>query len=274
MDIFFVALILGLFVGLTSSFLGLGGGILIVPLLPIFAPSFSAREVIATSLCAVFFVVTKNTLRFARKKMVVFRAALILGVVSGVMAFLSAQMTAHLSDSGLKWILAGVLLVVSVRTLLQAWQTNPPFKLFSSFQSIKLFKSSRQNSTVPKEFLMVVVGALTGIISGVTGLGAGVIMSPLLLSFALVQDKQVSPTANGAMIFTSLAGCLGFVLYTPFSWPIWGEIHLNVAVAIMLGAFLTGSLGLKYQEKLSPSVRRWILGSLLFCLTLRVLFSL
>lgn len=58
---------LGLVVGTFSALFGVGGGVLIVPLLPL-AVNLSVRETIATSLFAIFLVVANNTLSFQRKK--------------------------------------------------------------------------------------------------------------------------------------------------------------------------------------------------------------
>ncbi len=264
MEILIIGCGLGLVVGIISSFLGLGGGIIIVPLLPVFVPGLSAREVIATSLCSVFLVVSINTLRFSRKKSVMFSHSLLLGISSGITAYIAARATAYFSEDVLYGALVLVLLLASVRTLLGGYSrytgrykvpeqtgVKKPGKIFSGF-----------------------VGSLSGAVSGFTGLGGGSVMSPLLLSAGVLEEKNISPTVNGAMILTSLLGVLGYTVGEPVSWPTWGSVHLDAMLGIVCGSYLTGTLGVKYQEKLCPQTRCWILGSLLLGLAVKVSFSI
>ena len=73
-----IVLAIGLGIGLDFGFLGLGGGALIVPFLPIAAP-MAQVEVIATSLFTILLVVVNNTISFHRKKLVSWKFALVMG---------------------------------------------------------------------------------------------------------------------------------------------------------------------------------------------------
>ena len=74
----FYLLLMGGLVGATSSLLGLGGGFMIVPLLPLIT-GIDHREAIATSLMTILFISSTNSYFFHKQSLVKWKLALALG---------------------------------------------------------------------------------------------------------------------------------------------------------------------------------------------------
>lgn len=252
---FFTELGLGLFVGLISSFLGLGGGAIIVPLLPLVQP-MTAQEAIATSLMVIFVNALQNTFRFAQKSLVDYKATFIMGPLSAITGFYSALWAQSLKSTTLLIILLVILFFVLYRTI-------APIK----------FK------TTGTWLARLFVGLLSGLVSGISGLGGGAISGPLMMAFTLVSDEKIVPTSNALMLFSSFAGLFAFVGFhsmASINWSAftWGAIHLSSAVWILIGAWVSSTLGQKYQEKMKPWLRKILLVVILFTILVRVSWML
>jgi uncharacterized membrane protein YfcA len=89
--------------------------------------------------------------------------------------------------------------------------------------------------------VLLLVGALLGLLSGLTGVGGGIFLSPLLLFFRLAPIKVISGVAAAFILVNSIAGILG-VMQTNMAFhpgvPIW-----------MLAVALGGWLGAEYGSK-------------------------
>lgn len=116
----------------------------------------------------------------------------------------------------------GILLLISgVRFLVQALQVDRAQRSINSG-------------------LAVFIGACVGLLSGITGTGGGIFLSPLIIWLGWVSVKQASGTVAGFIFVNSVAGLLGNV-QSAQSLP--AELPLFV-VAVLLGAFIGTRFGI------------------------------
>ncbi len=116
----------------------------------------------------------------------------------------------------------GILLLISgVRFLVQALQVD------------------RAQSSI-NSGLAVFIGACVGLLSGITGTGGGIFLSPLIIWLGWVSVKQASGTVAGFIFANSVAGLLGNV-QSAQSLP--AELPLFV-VSVLLGAFIGTRFGI------------------------------
>jgi len=117
----------------------------------------------------------------------------------------------------------GVLLLLSgVRFLVQALQTD---------------KVHREINKV----LAVFIGTCVGFLSGITGTGGGIFLSPLIIWLGWVSVKQASGTVAAFIFVNSTAGLLGnlqSISSLPTELPVF-------SVAVLLGAFIGTRFGIK-----------------------------
>jgi uncharacterized membrane protein YfcA len=101
--------------------------------------------------------------------------------------------------------------------------------------------------TVP--FFMAILGASLGLLSGLTGVGGGVFLTPALLTLRAAPVKQVAAVSAPFILVNSLAGLLGGFAagrtLPPIGLTVLGAVVLGAAVGSQLGAFRVSPGGLR-----------------------------
>ena len=252
--------ILGLVVGLISSVLGLGGGILIVPILPL-VTDLSRKESVFVSLFAILVIVLVNTISFLRQKKVDKRAAFIFGPMTAVGAVVAVQfISPHFTNEGLRITLAMVLLF---------WGGLNVYKVF--IQKSHLTEPGSGDFSLSKKVTYFALALGAGALSGLLGIGSGLIISLLFVGLAWLDTDKISPSSNAVMVFTTLAGALTYMAQLGFKSS--SEFALNYSLPIIAGALITSYFGRKIQGRVDRKLRAIILIVLLFVLSARTLVS-
>ena len=248
--------IMGLFVSLVSVFIGLGGGIVLVPLLPsIFR--LNIHESVATSLFTIFFVVSENTYRFHKEKqeLINWPVVFLMGPVAAFMAMISAKISQKVNPDRILDVLAIILVLIALKNL------------FSSFFLSKNYEILPLEGR--KKIFSIGGGALAGLTSGFTGIGSGVILSPVMIFLKTVKPVQLVPTANASMVFATLGACLSLLIDgQPVRWNQWGPVRWDIALGLFVSASFFSSFFRLHQDKLSLKIKSillsLVLGGLIF----------
>jgi uncharacterized protein len=102
--------------------------------------------------------------------------------------------------------------------------------------------TTKQNPHDPPIIAGVVFGALVGLLSGLTGTGGGIFLSPILLFAGWSDTRMASGVAAVFILCNSIAGLLGNVAIVkslPADLPIY-------AVAVLVGAIIGTTFGIKF----------------------------
>jgi uncharacterized membrane protein YfcA len=99
---------------------------------------------------------------------------------------------------------------------------------------------------VPPIWLAVLLGALIGFLSGLTGTGGGIFLSPLLLLVGWADMRTTSGVAAMFILGNSIAGLLGNVAVVRLLPP---ELPLY-AVAVIAGGFAGTAFGTRLDVRL------------------------
>ena len=207
------------------------------------APEVARPTALALNICVASFV----TLRFWRAGLVQPRALLPFIVASIPLAFIGGAI--QVPASLYKPLLGAVLLVAAagfVRTArLVADDAAPPPRI----------------PVVPA----VLVGGAIGLLSGLTGTGGGIFLSPLLIVAGWTTTRQASGMASGFILVNSIAGLTGnasAVGGVPGDLPLW-------IAAVLIGAVIGAELG---SRRASPPQLRLALGWVLALAGLKLIF--
>jgi uncharacterized membrane protein YfcA len=251
--LYILLLLTGLSVGFVSTIFGIGGGIIMVPLLSLILP-YSHLEAIATSLTTIIFVASFNTYNFSKQDVIVWKVVPWIAVSSSLFAYISASMSIILPEKILIVIFIMFLLYFAIRT-------------FLIHQEKKINMNPSQSKLIP-----LGIGILSGSISGVTGIGGGGISTPMMLVTGLAKNVEASPTSNAIMIFTAFFASLSFSLSEiNISMPYTiGYIHLDTALLLFIGSALFSRIGVSLNLKISLFWRKTILGLLLLSICIRL----
>jgi uncharacterized membrane protein YfcA len=254
---YLILLVTGLSVGFVSTIFGIGGGIIMVPLLSLILP-YSHLEAIATSLATIVFVAGFNTYNFSKQKVIVWQIVPWIAFSSSLFAYISATLSTIIPEKILVIIFILFLLYFAIRTFL--------------IPKEKEHKSKSSHS----KLIPLGIGSLSGLISGVTGIGGGGITTPMMLVTGLAKNIQAAPTSNAIMIFTAFFASLSFAIADinlSMSFTI-GYIHIDTAILLFLGSALFSRIGVSLNLKISFFWRKTILGLLLVSICFRLIYLL
>jgi uncharacterized membrane protein YfcA len=138
------------------------------------------------------------------------------------------------------------------------------------YAAVWMFRSARRplgNETHrPPIWVAVVTGLAIGLLSGLTGVGGGIFLSPLLLYLGWAETRTTSGVAAPFILVNSIAGLLGHfssVSQLPPNIPIWGA-----------AAVLGGWVGASYGSKRAPApVLRQLLSLVLIVAGVKLILS-
>lgn len=142
----------------------------------------------------------------------------------------------QLSNSTYKYIVGIALLIAALRFLVKLEYDGPV--------------------TTPKFWIALPVGGCLGFVSGLTGVGGGIYLSPLLLLLRWTTMRTNAAVAAAFILVNSVAGLTGHLMTTSLMPP---GIPLLTGTAL-LGAILGSELAVR---RLSPAVLRKVLGIVL-----------
>lgn len=114
-------------------------------------------------------------------------------------------------------------------------------------------------------WLCLILGLLAGIISGMTGIGGGIIVLPALIVFLGFSQHQAQGTTLALLV-------LPIDILAAWTYYKQGYVDIKVAALICLGFVLGGWLGAKIGTNLPNGVLTKIFAFLLIISAVRVLF--
>lgn len=85
---------------------------------------------------------------------------------------------------------------------------------------------------------MIALGVATGFMSGLFGVGGGILMVPGLVFFARFDQRRAHATSLAAMLPIALAGLITYVINDGIDWPLTGLLALGSVFGAVVGTAL------------------------------------
>jgi hypothetical protein len=114
--------------------------------------------------------------------------------------------------------------------------------------------------------ILIIIGLLAGILSGLVGVGGGILMIPLLIIFLGLTQHQAQGTALFAML--PPIGILAAINYYKEGFVKW-EYAIVIAFTFVIG----GYLGSKLSLSLPPQMVRRIFGIIMLLGAIKLISS-
>ena len=239
---------IGLIAGGFGAMVGLGGGVIMVPLLVGWA-RLDQHRAHGTSLFAVAGTATVGVVSYAVGGQVDFVAAGLLTITAMLAARYGAAYTKRLNATRLKQIFAYFLILTALIL---------PFK-----SHLPHVASGGAGAT--SWVILLIAGALAGYLSGLLGIGGGSVMVPALVLGAGLPQQLAQGTALAAMVLPSIIGA-----YT--HWRL-GHVDRKIAPPLLLGIVIGAFFGGQFALSISEGILRWIFAVVLVWTGVRYLRS-
>jgi len=201
----------GIFIGSMSGFFGIGGGMILVPLL--LALGFDIKDAIGISIIQMVFSSIFGSYLNHKKGSLVIGEGIWVGFGGFLGGYVGGYVTRFVPDVLLQYIFFGVLL----------------FALFRLF-----FSASHDDETQTKsleKWLLLVIGVGIGVFSITLGIGGSIILTPLLVGLLHYPIKKAVSAGLFFVVFSSIAGMMSRL----GSGTIDFEHGLIVAFASLIG---------------------------------------
>ena len=262
-------LILGFTGGLLAGLLGVGGGIVFVPLFQEIAskhPIVTERVdyVIANSLLVVFIVGISGSIKHIKLKNTHLKAALVTGcsaVVSSLILSYTIKQLGLNNPQVFKWLFSGILVFTGIRM----WSGKKPNE------------DSDQNVVIPPLKQFIPAGLLAGCITALTGLGGGIIMIPyfnkinkLPLKFATGLSLTVIPILAFPLLMYYALQTVQVQIYAGLQT---GFILWPVALPMVIAASLASPFGIKLAQKMKSKTLLMIFTGFILATIIKTLLT-
>jgi uncharacterized membrane protein YfcA len=258
--------------GFLGSLTGLGGGVVIVPLLAL-AFGIDIRYAIGASLVSVIATSSGAAAAYVREGFSNIRIGMFLEMATTVGALLGAALAANISTSAIAIVFGLVLMYSAVSgseqpaaaTVDKSRKANSTLaeklRLNGSYPSPE-GRRAYGSKRVPLGFALM-FGA--GTLSGLLGIGSGAV-KVLAMDRAMGLPFKVSTTTSNFMIGVTAAASAGVYLAR-------GYVDPGLAMPVILGVLLGALLGSKLLVRAPASLLRWVFRGVLAVLAIEMIYS-
>jgi uncharacterized protein len=258
-----------LLAGFLGSLTGLGGGVVIVPLLALVF-HVDLKYAIGAALVSVIATSSGAAAAYVKEGYSNIRVGMFLEIATTVGALVGAAIALHLHASIIA-VIFGLVLIYSAYASLRhgphPTENQPPDKIAAwlrmdgSFPGEHGFESYHVRG-VPLGFAMMFVA---GVLSGLLGIGSGAV-KVLAMDKAMKLPFKVSTTTSNFMIGVTAAASAGIYLSR-------GYIDPGLAMPVMLGVLLGSLMGARVLAKADVEVLRWVFSGVIGALAVEMIYS-
>ncbi|MBA7480300.1 hypothetical protein ES707_15750 [subsurface metagenome] len=258
----FILLGTGVGVGFASGLLGVGGGFIMTPVQYMLFTNMGMSTDVAmklafgTSLLVILPTTASGAWRHHKKGAVWWKAAIIMGSCGFMAAFGGATLATHLPGAVLKIVFGAVILASGIRMLI-----------------IRPLEGEQEAKDNP--WLWIAWAIPVGIVTGMTGLGGGVVAVPVMVLALKFKMHNAIATSLAMIIFTSTGGVVGYIingLGIP-NLPAYSIGYVNLPAWFLLAVTSIGmaQVGAMTAHRLPAKQLRWIFIAVMFYVGLRML---
>ena len=212
-----IAVLIGLVAGILSGLFGVGGGIVMTPGIQVLLGT-APIVALATPLPVILPTAITGALTYRRAGEIDQRAALLMSVPGIAAAAVGAALTDVIDTH--------VLLVITA--------------LLLAYQAVGILRGRRATEPKPKRaataWTYVGIGLVAGFVSGLLGIGGGLIMVPLLAGWLGMPLKRALGTSLLAIVVLVIPGTIVHTALGHIDWAIFTAVTLGAVPGALIGA--------------------------------------
>jgi uncharacterized protein len=226
---------IGLAAGLLGAILGVGGGIVVVPLL-VYLFRYDQRQAAATSMGAIAITATVGAISYAIEGHLHPPEAALVGIPAGFGVVAGTAIQQRVPLRALQLLFAAFLVVVAVRLLAP--------------DALPFHEVEHRSWWV--YVVCLAIGLLGGVLAGLFGVGGGILFVPTFVLLLGISQLEAGATSLLAMLPASFIGAWRQSRY--------GNLNWRASLAIGLASIAGVEVGIAVAERLPEATLRTIFG--------------
>lgn len=253
--------VLGFFSGLLGALTGIGGGVLLTPILALHF-GIPIREAIGTSLVAVITTSAASSSVHLQRHTTDIRLGMTLELATSFGAAVTAYLVGYFNRNALEGLFAGFLLYSAITILFRGGKISTQDDLASNADGEYVIPPYE-----PKNYPLGLGASLVaGGLSGLLGIGGGPIKVPVMYLFMRVPLMVATATSNFMVGVTAAASAV--VYYRR------GDILVQYAAPLAVGVFLGSLLGARLAPRIHTKIVVYLLIAIMLYLSGHLLIHL
>ena len=253
--------ILGFVAGLLGALTGIGGGVLLTPILALHF-GIPIRQAIGTSLVAVITTSAASSSVHLQRHTTDIRLGMTLELATALGAAVMAYLVGYFNRSALEGLFAAFLLYSSIMILRKHGKANPDEDAPPALNGDVVIPPYE-----PQRYpLGLGASLIAGALSGLLGIGGGPIKVPVMFIFMNVPLMVATATSNFMIGVTAAASAI--VYYRR------GDIQPQIAAPLAVGVFLGSLLGARLAPRIHTRIVMYLLVAVMLYLAGHLVFHL
>lgn len=244
-----IMLLIGIFGGFISGLVGIGGAIIIYPMLLLLPPlvglpTYSAYIASGLTSSQVFFSTLSGSFKAYKNKD--FSRTLVLNMGSGM--------------------IIGSILGAILANLINVQFVNMVYIIIALLALILMFIKVAPSTSHIKfnRLLLITIGGIIGLVSGIVGASGAFIIIPVLL---VIFKLPMNTVVTNSIVIAFISSIGAFIIKL-----LQGYIPVNSAIPLILGSILFTPLGMKIGQKIPDYIQKMIVSILIVIAIIKLIF--
>lgn len=260
--------LIGMASAVFGSIVGLGGGVIIVPVLvllgePMLGDPVTTQVAVGTSLAVLIFTALSSTYTYHKQGKVDFRTGWLFFATSGPAAMVGAQLTNGI-EAGPFQLSFGIFMLVMFG-LMMARERMKPLDIDWSIKRTFRDGAGNVHTYGYNVTLALIIGLAVGACSGLFGIGGGSLFVPLMVLLFRFPPHVATATSMFVILLSSVLGSGVHVWHGNVDWLLFA--------ALAPGAVVGGRVGAVIASKLSGKQLMWLLRATMLAMAIYLIIQ-
>jgi uncharacterized membrane protein YfcA len=265
--LWFLLGVIGLFVGAFGTLIGAAGGFILVPILLFLYPEDAPSAITSITLTVAFFNALSGSVAYSRLKRIDYRSGLIFAVPAVIGAIIGASITSLLSRNIFQIIFGAVLIIAAAYLLVRPIRNQTPSPAAGHTRRSITDRHGNFYSYSYSRVLGIFISLGVGLLSGLLGIGGGIIHVPLLTQVLNFPVHIATATSHFVVAISTFSAVITHI--------VTGEYASGVLRAVILsaGAIIGAQFGARVSHRVPAALVVRLLAAGLLAVAVRLLIA-
>lgn len=268
--VYIICFLIGIMTAFVGSLMGVGGGIIFIPSLLFLYHYLEAFQwatpqvVVGTSLFVMIFTALSSTISYGRKGRVDYKTGtlFIIGSIPG--GILGSWLNQFINDKQFSVFIGCLILVLSLFMFIFKHSNINPSQTYERGMRTFTINGTEYFYHV-SVFMAIGISFVIGTLSGLFGIGGGLIMVPIMMIYFRIPAHIATATSMFMILFIGFSSSITHMFL--------GHIIWKYALIFVPGAWIGGTVGARINQQLNSETIEWILRIVLVMMGLRLVFE-